>query len=126
MKFGGTSVGDVAAFERVIGVVSSQIERQPVVVVSAMTKVTDALNRTTTFGYNNAGQPTSAKNGLDHTTRLTYELGDLALEYVEVVTRRLCRLAHGVDIGARLGNVRRRLVHGLAHLHWYASSDLGV
>ena len=43
MKFGGTSVGDVAAFERVIGVVSSQIERQPVVVVSAMTKVTDAL-----------------------------------------------------------------------------------
>jgi len=43
MKFGGTSVGDVAAFERVIHVVSSQIERQPVVVVSAMTKVTDAL-----------------------------------------------------------------------------------
>ncbi|HEV7701192.1 MAG TPA: lysine-sensitive aspartokinase 3 [Pyrinomonadaceae bacterium] len=43
MKFGGTSVGDVAAFERVIHVVSSQIERRPVVVVSAMTKVTDAL-----------------------------------------------------------------------------------
>jgi len=43
MKFGGTSVGDVAAFERVFHVVSSQIERRPVVVVSAMTKVTDAL-----------------------------------------------------------------------------------
>jgi aspartate kinase len=43
MKFGGTSVGDVAAFERVLHVVSSQIERHPVVVVSAMTKVTDAL-----------------------------------------------------------------------------------
>lgn len=43
MKFGGTSVGDVAAFERVFHVVSSQRERQPVVVVSAMTKVTDAL-----------------------------------------------------------------------------------
>ena len=43
MKFGGTSVGDVAAFERVIGIVSSQIARRPVVVVSAMTKVTDAL-----------------------------------------------------------------------------------
>ena len=43
MKFGGTSVGDVAAFERVAHVVSSQIERRPVVVVSAMTKVTDAL-----------------------------------------------------------------------------------
>ena len=43
MKFGGTSVGDVAAFERVIHIVSSQIEKKPVVVVSAMTKVTDAL-----------------------------------------------------------------------------------
>jgi aspartate kinase len=43
MKFGGTSVGDVAAFERVFHIVSTQVERNPVVVVSAMTKVTDAL-----------------------------------------------------------------------------------
>jgi aspartate kinase len=43
MKFGGTSVGDVAAFERVINVVASQADKQPVVIVSAMTKVTDAL-----------------------------------------------------------------------------------
>lgn len=43
MKFGGTSVGDFAAFERVYQVVSTQAERRPVVVVSAMTKVTDAL-----------------------------------------------------------------------------------
>src|SRR5688572_30477676 len=43
MKFGGTSVGDVAAFERVFHIVSTQIHRHPVVVVSAMTKVTDAL-----------------------------------------------------------------------------------
>ncbi len=43
MKFGGTSVGDVAAFERVFHIVSTQVSRQPVVVVSAMTKVTDAL-----------------------------------------------------------------------------------
>ncbi len=43
MKFGGTSVGDVAAFERVHHIVSTQIDRRPVVVVSAMTKVTDAL-----------------------------------------------------------------------------------
>ncbi len=43
MKFGGTSVGDVAAFERVFRIVSTQIEKHPVVVVSAMTRVTDAL-----------------------------------------------------------------------------------
>ncbi|CAN5635513.1 hypothetical protein BH24ACI3_BH24ACI3_05680 [soil metagenome] len=43
MKFGGTSVGDVAAFERVFSVVSKQAAVRPVIVVSAMTKVTDAL-----------------------------------------------------------------------------------
>ncbi len=43
MKFGGTSVGDVAAFERVFHSVSTQIGKSPVVVVSAMTRVTDAL-----------------------------------------------------------------------------------
>lgn len=43
MKFGGTSVGDAAAFERVFKIVSGQIEKYPVVVTSAMTKVTDAL-----------------------------------------------------------------------------------
>jgi aspartate kinase len=43
MKFGGTSVGDVAAFERVFRIVSGQVDKKPVVVVSAMTKVTDAL-----------------------------------------------------------------------------------
>src|SRR5688572_23350906 len=43
MKFGGTSVGDAAAFERVLHIVSTQIEKKPVVVVSAMTKVTDSL-----------------------------------------------------------------------------------
>lgn len=43
MKFGGTSVGDVVAFERVYRIVSEQIDKQPVVVTSAMTKVTDAL-----------------------------------------------------------------------------------
>lgn len=43
MKFGGTSVGDVAAFARVLHIVSTQIASRPVVVVSAMTRVTDAL-----------------------------------------------------------------------------------
>src|SRR5439155_9149894 len=43
MKFGGTSVGDVAAFERVFHIVSTQVESRPVVVVSAMTRMTDAL-----------------------------------------------------------------------------------
>src|SRR6266536_1914801 len=43
LKFGGTSVGDAAAFERVEGIVRSHGGARPVVVVSAMSGVTDGL-----------------------------------------------------------------------------------
>jgi aspartate kinase len=43
MKFGGTSVGDAAAIRRLIGIVQSRLGSQPVVVVSALARVTDQL-----------------------------------------------------------------------------------
>lgn len=43
MKFGGTSVQDAEAFARVAAIVTSEKENSPVVVNSAMSKVTDAL-----------------------------------------------------------------------------------
>jgi aspartate kinase len=43
MKFGGTSVEDARAFERVGQIVQARKSSLPVVVVSAMSKVTDAL-----------------------------------------------------------------------------------
>jgi aspartate kinase len=43
MKFGGTSVQDAAAFARVAEIVGAQMDVSPVVVTSAMSKVTDAL-----------------------------------------------------------------------------------
>ena len=43
MKFGGTSVEDAAAIRRLIGIVDSRLGAQPVVVVSALAKVTDQL-----------------------------------------------------------------------------------
>jgi aspartate kinase len=43
MKFGGTSVADAAAFENVARIVAGEREAAPVVVVSAMSGVTDAL-----------------------------------------------------------------------------------
>ncbi len=43
MKFGGTSVADAHAFENVARIVASQSSAAPVVVVSAMSGVTDAL-----------------------------------------------------------------------------------
>jgi len=42
-KFGGTSVADAAAIGRLIGIVRARIGDRPVVVVSALAKVTDAL-----------------------------------------------------------------------------------
>src|SRR5579862_5751546 len=43
MKFGGTSVEDAKAIDRVASIVQGRQSQQPVVVVSAMAKVTDTL-----------------------------------------------------------------------------------
>lgn len=43
MKFGGTSVGDGPAIRQVVQIVQRQLDRRPVVVVSAHAGVTDAL-----------------------------------------------------------------------------------
>ena len=43
MKFGGTSVADAAAIERTAQIVKARLPRRPMVVVSAMARVTDAL-----------------------------------------------------------------------------------
>lgn len=45
MKFGGTSVADTEAFERVAQIVKSHRDESPVVVVSAISKFTDTLLR---------------------------------------------------------------------------------
>ena len=43
MKFGGTSVEDAAAIDRIAGIVKGRMAEHPLVVVSAMSKVTDSL-----------------------------------------------------------------------------------
>jgi aspartate kinase len=43
LKFGGTSVGDAAAIRRTAGIVASRVERQPIVIVSALAGVTNSL-----------------------------------------------------------------------------------
>src|SRR3974390_2565133 len=43
MKFGGTSVEDSTAIDRIAGIVKARIGERPLVVVSAMSKVTDGL-----------------------------------------------------------------------------------
>ena len=61
MKFGGTSVADADAMARVVNIVRGQWESQPagdtppVVVVSALSKVTDGLIRTARFAQDGDG-----------------------------------------------------------------------
>ncbi|MGI8732103.1 MAG: lysine-sensitive aspartokinase 3 [Pyrinomonadaceae bacterium] len=43
IKFGGTSVENATAFQRVAGIIAARREMRPVVIVSAMSGVTDAL-----------------------------------------------------------------------------------
>ena len=43
MKFGGTSVGNAERIRKTCEIIKSQISRKPVVVVSAVAKVTDLL-----------------------------------------------------------------------------------
>jgi len=43
MKFGGTSVEDANAIDRTAGIVKGRLSQQPVVIVSALAKVTDQL-----------------------------------------------------------------------------------
>jgi aspartate kinase len=71
MKFGGTSVADPEAIDRLIRIVRRQSESQqpgdaaPVVVVSALAKVTDALVRAAEYAEDGeAAQATEALRGL--------------------------------------------------------------
>jgi aspartate kinase len=63
MKFGGTSVGDAQAVERVTSIVASQVERRPVVVVSAMSGMTNALVEAA--GLAQGSQPQAAGSVLE-------------------------------------------------------------
>lgn len=63
MKFGGTSVKDSEAFARAASIVAGQASNFPVVITSAMSKVTDAL--LAAFETARNGEAASAFNSLD-------------------------------------------------------------
>jgi aspartate kinase len=63
MKFGGTSVEDARAFGRVADIVARRIETHPVVVVSAMSGMTNALVESVRLAADS--QPQAAINSLE-------------------------------------------------------------
>ncbi|HEX8144475.1 MAG TPA: lysine-sensitive aspartokinase 3 [Pyrinomonadaceae bacterium] len=72
MKFGGTSVEDAKAFERVSRIVRARAGEPTIVVVSAMSRMTDAL--LTSVQAASSGQPEDALGGLDEHFARHYEV----------------------------------------------------
>jgi aspartate kinase len=64
MKFGGTSVEDAAALERLAAIVGGQRDGRPVVVVSAMARFTDALVRAVAAAGEGEGDASLAMLGV--------------------------------------------------------------
>ena len=75
MKFGGTSVANSEAIARTISIVKGRLDQKPVVVVSALSKVTDLLYRISDSAQ--AGDRTAADGYID---ALTARHTDLAKE----------------------------------------------
>lgn len=96
LKFGGTSVADAAAFERVATIVRDHGGPRPVVVVSAMAGVTDAL-----FAGARAAAEGDARGAIQ---RL-----DPELDRHEVVARTLLSPDGAATFGATLAGARREI-----------------
>ena len=78
MKFGGTSVEDATAMRRLVSIVRNQLERQPIVVVSAMSRVTNGLLDCAQLTA--TGKETEMRAKLDEITARHYEAAqELAL-----------------------------------------------
>ncbi len=108
MKFGGTSVADAQAIEQVIAIVKSKLSRRPLVVASAMAKITDRLIECAQLAR--AGQESAAQ-------KLITE--EIATRHQQAVTQLIPAGPRGQALQATLDryiNELRTLAHGLAIL----------
>lgn len=105
MKFGGTSVEDAAAIRRLVSIVRRELDRRPVVVVSAMSRVTNTLLECAKLAAAGSGEVLNAK--LDEIKARHFSATDeLALpeERAEVYAAIESRLA---DLRATLDEIKR-------------------
>jgi aspartate kinase len=119
MKFGGTSVADADAMTRVVNIVRNQRESQahatpPVVVVSALSKVTDGLIRTARFAAEGDATQASGlmKELLDRHIAIARTLtsGQRAEQLVDALSAQFSELA-----GSVVGFAQQRTVTPANH-----------
>jgi aspartate kinase len=89
MKFGGTSVADAAAFENVARIVAAHRDASPVVVVSAMSGVTDSLLAATTIA---SLEETFRRHEVAARELLPNTKAEEFIEYVDNAARRIAQL----------------------------------
>jgi aspartate kinase len=104
MKFGGTSVQDAASISRVAEIVSHRTGRRPVVVVSAMAGVTDALIRIGRL---------AAEGRLTETESL---IGDLIERHLATARELLSQSADPAAGGTGYRQLERRLLNCFAEI----------
>lgn len=103
MKFGGTSVGTVEAIRQVVEIVASHRERGLLVVLSAMSKVTDAL-RSMAAEACGGTEPSAALSALRQRHGETIralaegEERDRALEVCDGLIDELAGILHGITL----------------------------
>ncbi|MDQ3012491.1 MAG: lysine-sensitive aspartokinase 3 [Acidobacteriota bacterium] len=100
MKFGGTSVEDAFAIRRLVSIVRTQLDRHPVVAVSAMGKTTNGLLECARFAC--AGDSVAAQSSLEIIAAHHFKTADqLALAQDKDAMR--------VAIGNRFGEISATL-----------------
>jgi aspartate kinase len=131
VKFGGTSVGDADAIRRAASIVASRRDRQPIVVVSAMAGVTNAL--LAIAEQSSRGQLIGAIRSVEalrerHMQQAELLLGD-SPECVEVcseMSAMIDELAHLTEALNTLGDVTPRSLDAIAAYGEQLSSQLAV
>jgi len=106
MKFGGTSVEDGKAIDRVAQIVSARLDQKPVVVVSAMSRITDSLV---------AMSRLAAAGSLDEALRLLRQLRQRHLAVLATLVKRKAEGPVRGDLQA-LFDAMQHLLRGVAAL----------
>jgi aspartate kinase len=107
MKFGGTSVGDPTRIANLCDIVSHSLQRRPVVVVSAASKVTDMLLTAARH----------AKDGRVDASPIEARVTDLLAAFdldAAIVHRELAALREALEAIAALGDVTPELLDAVA------------
>jgi len=131
VKFGGTSVGDADAIRRAANIVASRRERQPIVVVSAMAGVTNAL--LALAEQSSRGQLIGAIRSVEalrerHMEQAELLLGDTeeCAELCSEMSAMIDELAHLTEALNTLGDVTSRSLDAIAAYGEQLSSQPAV